>query len=73
MATFATTGVARLSNVSISLERIFSKVNSMNNVHFYITFKLPVVGGIDAGVQTADIVIASSQKKQVERTIRELR
>lgn len=45
----------------------------MNNVHFYITFKLPVVGGIDAGVQTADIVIASSQKKQVERTIRELR
>lgn len=38
----------------------------MNIVHFCITFKLPVVGRIDAGVQTADLQAAKKKKKKLK-------
>lgn len=78
LATSATAGQEKFSNASIiSLERIFINVNSINNVHFHITLKLPVVrSGFAvevASVQNAEFVVSSNQKrKNVERTSYEL-
>lgn len=64
------TGLEKFSSASISLERIFSKANSINNVHFYITFHLPVIRSVsrpvDASVQSEDeaTAVTSNQKKK---------
>lgn len=74
----ATTGLEEFSNASIRLERIFSKASSMNDVHFYVTLKLPVVRGISvaesAFVQAADSVNTNknNDSKKVEGILREL-
>lgn len=70
LGTSAMTGLEKFSSASISLERIFSNANSKNNVHFYITFHLPVIRSVfrpvDSRVQSEDedTAVTSNQKKK---------